>query len=492
MIQQKYLQTAFDKISFNTFGNRRRGVKARTGNIVNWRTSGAVLCASLVLTLFCWTGGQFVKADTLIGTVPAGSGPNAVAVNSVTNKIYVANADSNNVTVIDGGNNSTTNVAAGRFPNGVAVNSVTDRINVANLEDNNVTVIDGGNNSTTNVAAGLTPVAVAVNSATNKIYVTNADSNTVTVIDGGNNSTQTLAVGLQPIAVAVNSATNKIYVANLEGSSVTVIDGTPTPTQGFESDVAARPNGDGSILSDDVVQMRRFLNGTNTPDPLTNEFQRADSDPFATKGDGSLNSADIVQTRRYQNGTSPLQTAGGPTMPGGRPQFLSAEVNNLTALLQSAADEMRQMRVENLMTSDGQMVTVNILVNAVGDEAEYAFTLNYDESVLSQPIIREGKTTATVRACNIQMAAAIRCSVGGFLDNNPTSSEAGIGEMALGENQLLLIVEFTVRANAPLGAIEIKLSEVNAANDAPQLFKLQTTNGKMGMFGLMKATHYLQ
>ena len=38
---------------------------------------------------------------------------NAVAVNPVTNKIYVANYGSNNVTVIDGATNATTTVSRG-------------------------------------------------------------------------------------------------------------------------------------------------------------------------------------------------------------------------------------------------------------------------------------------------------------------------------------------------------------------------------------------
>src|SRR2546423_14504712 len=94
--------------------------------------NGAFLCASLFLTLFCWTGGQFVKADTSIGNVAAGTQPNAVAVNPVTNKIYVANYLSNNVTVIDGSNNSTSTIAAGTKPYAVGINPVTNKIYVAN------------------------------------------------------------------------------------------------------------------------------------------------------------------------------------------------------------------------------------------------------------------------------------------------------------------------------------------------------------------------
>src|SRR6266403_1091034 len=67
--------------------------------------------------------------------------PYAVAINTVTNKIYVANAQSSNVTVIDGATNATTALAAGSRTIALAVNDVTNRIYVANQGSNNVTVI---------------------------------------------------------------------------------------------------------------------------------------------------------------------------------------------------------------------------------------------------------------------------------------------------------------------------------------------------------------
>ncbi len=42
-------------------------------------------------------------AQTLVGTVTVGTTPVGVAINPATNKIYVANQGSNNVTVINGG-----------------------------------------------------------------------------------------------------------------------------------------------------------------------------------------------------------------------------------------------------------------------------------------------------------------------------------------------------------------------------------------------------
>ena len=270
----------------------------------------------------------------------------------------------------------------------------------------------------------------------------------------------------------------------LSGSPFTVTSGfwnfSPTTpvVQGIEGDVASRPNGDGSVLSSDVVQVRRFLNGSHTPDPSTNEFQRADSFPFETKGDGVINSADVVQTRRYQNGTSPQQTAGGPLQAGGGAEAVTDdEVDKTKAESKSPEGNPREVRVESTSDSAGQMVTVNIRVNAVGNEAEYGFIINYDATVLSNPVIGAGTAGASVRSCNTATAGAINCSVGGFPNNNPTSSDSGIGEIGAGTNQLLITVTFTVAANAPVGATPVTLSNVNASSDAPQLFTPTATNG---------------
>jgi len=68
-----------------------------------------------VVLVVCLTVAAIVgtaSADWVTATVPAGSEPWAVAVNPVTNKIYVANRNEDNVTVIDGATNDTTLVAA--------------------------------------------------------------------------------------------------------------------------------------------------------------------------------------------------------------------------------------------------------------------------------------------------------------------------------------------------------------------------------------------
>ena len=144
----------------------------------------------------------------------------------------------------------TATVAAGVNPNDIAVNPVTNKIYVANegniqASNGSVTVIDGASNSTATVAANTSPYALTVNPATNKVYVANDDSDSVTVIDATNNSTTTVAAGRFPQAVTVNPITNKVYVANIGTDStantanVTVI--TPAPTSVIPLNTAVAP-----------------------------------------------------------------------------------------------------------------------------------------------------------------------------------------------------------------------------------------------------------
>ncbi|MDO8266202.1 MAG: YncE family protein, partial [Moraxellaceae bacterium] len=169
-------------------------------------------------------------ATSSVATVTVGACPRAVAVNPVTNKVYVANELGKNVTVIDGATNTATTVCAGNQPYAVAVNPVTNKVYVANYYGA-VTVIDGTTNATTTVVAGgEQPFDVAVNPVTNKVYVANYNSDNVTVIDGATNSATTVGAGAHPWAVAVNSVTNNVYVANYESGNVTVIDGATNST----------------------------------------------------------------------------------------------------------------------------------------------------------------------------------------------------------------------------------------------------------------------
>src|SRR5260370_15834794 len=118
------------------------------------------------------------------------------------------------------GQSVVTTVGVGVRPTAIAVNPVTNAIYVADSGDGTVVVIHGATSSTCFIHAlcvinvGTNPVAIAVNPVTDKIYVVNGGSNNVTVIDPGNaNATTPVSVRTAPGAEAMNPVTNKVYLA---------------------------------------------------------------------------------------------------------------------------------------------------------------------------------------------------------------------------------------------------------------------------------------
>ena len=210
-----------------------------------------------------------VVAQVTTATLPVGSFPDVVAVNTITNQIYTVNAQClffpcsspGTVTVTDGNtHNVIGTVNVGYSPADTVVNPTTNKIYVANVCGNDatcqspgtVTVIDGATLQTKSVTVGYAPGfslnGIAINQTTNTIYVANqcpgagwpnscpAGSGTVTVIDGSTLATQSVTAGRRPINLAVDSQTNMIYVGNIgtpggSTSSVTVINGSTLSTQ---------------------------------------------------------------------------------------------------------------------------------------------------------------------------------------------------------------------------------------------------------------------
>lgn len=184
----------------------------------NWIWLTATLYATALTVAGIPIQGQSVSATV---SLPASSGPVAVAVNPRTNKIYVADfyGSPNGITIIDGQTNATTSLTTIAGQTAVAVNPLTNKIYFVDAF-NYLTVVDGLTDKVVaTVTVGLDPVAVAVNPVTNKIYVANQTGSSVSVVDGNSNTvTATLGLaggGLQgfvPSAIFVNPVTNQIYV----------------------------------------------------------------------------------------------------------------------------------------------------------------------------------------------------------------------------------------------------------------------------------------
>jgi DNA-binding beta-propeller fold protein YncE len=147
----------------------------------------------------------------------------ALAVNEKTDKIYAALAP-NSITVIDGATLETTTLTAGSNPSAIAVNSTTNKIYVADAGDANLTVIDGATNLTKTIAIGGPVTGIAANEATNKIYVGSGYNNTLTIVDENTNATSILQL-TSISAVAVNSTTDKVYVLDYAANAIDIFDG---------------------------------------------------------------------------------------------------------------------------------------------------------------------------------------------------------------------------------------------------------------------------
>ncbi|MFP4396432.1 MAG: YncE family protein, partial [Anaerolineales bacterium] len=180
------------------------------------------------------------------------------------------------------------NLSVGENPSAIAVNPVTDYVYVANRDSNSVSILDGKTQTKLggDVPVGANPVAIAVNPTTGYVYVANTGSITGTDrISGsvsilqGTEVISTVPHIEQARGVAVNQRTGLVYI--LSGLS------DPQNPQGWVE----------------------VLSGTQHLEtiPLTNEPLAIDIDPnsdyvYVTIGRGDAGAVTILR------GTTPLET----------------------------------------------------------------------------------------------------------------------------------------------------------------------------------------
>ena len=144
-----------------------------------------------------------------------------MAVNRVTNKVYVANYASNTVTIFNGASGgllATINFTPLGYgqPSFVAVDETLNRAYVTLHSGGRVAVIDGASNAlvTTMEAQGGT-FGVAVHPGLQRAYVSNRDTDSVNVFDTSTNTRlwpQTFTPVGMPYALAVDATRSRLYV----------------------------------------------------------------------------------------------------------------------------------------------------------------------------------------------------------------------------------------------------------------------------------------
>ncbi len=182
------------------------------------------------VAIICISENTFVK--TIPITTTPGDGIQGLAINSLTQRLYVANASDNEIDVIHMGKGYqklVAKIALPGEPGGVTVNPLTNQVYVA-LLNGNVTVISGATNTiTTTTPVGTSNAGVAVNISNGSVYATNqvfTDSSTVGVLNGSGTFLTNVSVGNTPIGIDADPATGLVFVANSQDGTVSVINST--------------------------------------------------------------------------------------------------------------------------------------------------------------------------------------------------------------------------------------------------------------------------
>jgi YVTN family beta-propeller protein len=195
------------------------------------------------------------STDRIIHNITIGAYPNSIALNPELNRIYVASPETDIIYVVDGNTNEIVNkIQAGPFVADLNVDtnefgSYTTLVFVANQGNNSISIIDDVKGKVlTNIRTGTNPYGIGIDSIKNRAYVTTGTG--IDVIDYVSNFSDrtanathydSITAGYSPTGVIVNSKTSKAYVANSATNTVSVID-TVSNDLLYEIQVGSFPN----------------------------------------------------------------------------------------------------------------------------------------------------------------------------------------------------------------------------------------------------------
>ncbi|MBE7472147.1 MAG: hypothetical protein DPW09_35515 [Anaerolineae bacterium] len=175
-------------------------------------------------------------APTPLGTVTVGQEPRGLAVDSLRQRVYVANYGSDSVSVINSQTNTVLQTIGGiPTANGITFDSQRNMLWVTSHSTDQVTPIQINADATVftplpALSVGDQPWGVAYDPVHQYIYVANSLSDSVTVINAETRTVVATLTGrfLRPFYLAANPVTGKVYVVNFGGptQNVAVLNGT--------------------------------------------------------------------------------------------------------------------------------------------------------------------------------------------------------------------------------------------------------------------------
>ncbi len=167
--------------------------------------------------------------NAVIHEAELGKFPNQMAVDPVTNQLWVANQGGGDLVSIDSAfKNEGGDDALSGGGTSVAVNTVTHKAYFS--DGTEVAVIDGKTAEESVIPVGLPILGpIAVDEATNTVFVASVTATgTVVAIDAATGLLTNIPVGAFPSVLALNPVTHRVYALNNDAAgTVTIIDGIP-------------------------------------------------------------------------------------------------------------------------------------------------------------------------------------------------------------------------------------------------------------------------
>ena len=150
-----------------------------------------------------------------------GSAPAAIDIDTENKVVYVANPNSDNVSIINLKTQKVKNISANKSPLGVKFHSIHNKIIVSNWYDDTITIIDQSNQKKKTIKVGKSPAGIDIHPTNGQIVVANRDSNTINIIeDLDKKIITTIKVQKSPFGVFSNVQSNSISVIDFKSRKI--------------------------------------------------------------------------------------------------------------------------------------------------------------------------------------------------------------------------------------------------------------------------------
>ena len=155
-----------------------------------------------------------------------GTSPAAIFIDKIGGKVFVANPNSDNVSILDTKEDEVIEMDANKSPMGITYDTKKSLIYVTNWYDDIISVLSLGEKKIlTTIRVGKSPAGIAFNQNLNLLAVANRDSNSVTLINGDDyNDSKTIQTEKSPFGVFFGPDGNLLAVTNVQSNSVSILD----------------------------------------------------------------------------------------------------------------------------------------------------------------------------------------------------------------------------------------------------------------------------